>query len=117
LRNLGLTNPLSANQIGAILSGEALFNRIGCEECHRRTLKIEKPIFSTPSQSLLYRDDVLPSGIASIGEGLDPARQVSFDLTRKLPDNIVVTERGDEIHLAAFATDDQGRAVVPSIQT
>jgi hypothetical protein len=38
---------------------------------------------------------------------------VSFDLRRDLPDNIVVTESGDEIHLGAFATDDQGRAVAP----
>jgi hypothetical protein len=38
---------------------------------------------------------------------------VSFDLRRDLPDNIVMTESGDEIHLGAFATDDQGRAVVP----
>ena len=113
LADLGLIDPLSEEEIDAIQRGATLFERIGCEECHRPALTLDAPIFSAPSQSSHYRDDMLPSGSDPFSEGIDPAVAVSYDLTRDLPDNRILTEDGKEVQLGNFATDGWGRAVVP----
>ena len=113
LAELGLIDPLSEEEIDAIERGGRLFERIGCQECHRPALTLDSPIFSAPSQSPDYRDEVLPSGSDPLGEGIDPAVAVTYDLSRDLPDNRILTEDGREVQLGNFATDGRGRAVVP----
>ena len=113
LAELGLIEPLSEEQIAAIERGGRLFERIGCQECHRPALTLDSPIFSAPSQSPDYRDEVLPSGSDPLDEGIDPAVAVTYDLSRDLPDNRILTEDGREVQLGNFATDVGGRAVVP----
>jgi Di-haem oxidoreductase, putative peroxidase len=113
LAELGLIDPLEEEETDAIARGEALFERIGCQKCHQPALTLDAPIFSAPSQSPGYRDEVLPSGSDPLGEGIDPAVAVTYDLSRDLPDNRILTENGREVQLGNFATDGAGRAVVP----
>jgi hypothetical protein len=109
----GLVDPLTLTEIEAIERGEVLFGRVGCDQCHRPTLTVEDPVVSIPSKSPLYRDAMFPAGLKPRGEGVDPIRAVSYDLTRDLPDNIVATPDGGEIRLGAFVADREGRARVP----
>jgi hypothetical protein len=113
LAELGLINSVEEEEIEAIARGGRLFERIGCQECHRPALTLEAPIFSAPSESPDYRDEVLPSGSDPLGEGIDPAIAVTYDLSRDLPDNRILTEDGREVQLGNFATDGRGRAVIP----
>jgi Di-haem oxidoreductase, putative peroxidase len=113
LAELGLIEPLSAGERGAIRRGEALFSSMGCAECHRPTLTVDEPTFSTPSQSPSYREAMFPGGLDPVAEGLDPATPVSYDLTRELPDNVVVTPSGETFELGVFTTNDHGGAMIP----
>jgi Di-haem oxidoreductase, putative peroxidase len=113
LAELGLIDPVSEEEIEAIERGGTLFEGIGCQECHRPALLLDTPIFSAPSHSPDYRDEVLPNGSDPLGEGIDPGLAVTYDLSRDLPDNRIVTEDGREVQLGNFATDGRGRAVVP----
>jgi len=109
----GLIEPLEDEELEAIEHGEVLFAKVGCDQCHRPTLVIHDPVFHVPSQSPYYRDAVFPGGQHPRAEGVDPIRPVSYDMTRDLPDNIVETPDGDEVHLGVFEPDPQGSAAIP----
>lgn len=112
LAQLGLIDPLPAQQLQAIENGEAVFRAIGCDSCHKPSMTIEAPIFSEPSQSRHYRDEVFPSGQDPLGEFVDPDFAVSFDLTQDQPDNVIEVPGGESVHLGALKTDAEGRALV-----
>jgi Di-haem oxidoreductase, putative peroxidase len=109
----GLVDPLPPGQIEAIERGEVLFGKVGCDQCHRPTLTVQDPVFHVPSQSPLYRDALFPSGLEPTEEGVDPIQALTYDMTRDLPDNLVETPNGGEVHLGVFAPDPQGRAAIP----
>lgn len=91
-----------------IARGEYIFEYIGCAGCHKPSMKVKNVIFSSPSESPDYRDDVFPAG----QPGIDPADAVTFDMTADLPDNIITV--GDTVvaHLGVFETDKHGNAIV-----
>jgi CxxC motif-containing protein (DUF1111 family) len=109
----GVIDPMTPQERDTIRRGEELFSKIGCEQCHLPSLKIDDPTFSTPSQNPLYRDAVFPGGLHPRAEGVDPTRSVSYDLTHDLPDNVILTASGEEVRLGVFATHPEGGAVIP----
>ena len=113
LASLNLIPQLSSDEVRAINRGGKVFNRTGCSVCHTPELKLENSIFSEPSQSPFYRDDVFPAGQDPVSRGLDPANPVRFDLTRDQPDNKITDAGGNIIRLlGALEKDHQGRAIV-----
>ncbi len=113
LARLGLIEPLSTEEKRAIRRGRRMFRRAQCTACHKRSLRIEVPIFSEPSQSPHYRDAVFPSGQDPVAEGVDPANPVAFDLTKDLPDNIIRDAEGNVVaSFGNFRRDRRGRAVI-----
>ena len=113
LASLGLIEPLTAGEERAIDNGARVFGQVGCAGCHTPALTIDVPVFSEPSLSASYRDEVFPAGQDPVAAGLDPAFPVSFDLTHDQPDNVIEDEFGNEVfRLGAFRTDGAGRAVV-----
>jgi cytochrome c peroxidase len=116
LRALGLEaevglEPLSDDQAAAIARGDALFDQIGCADCHRPALVIDDPIFSEPSQNAFFRDAVFPAGQDPVSRGVDPANAISFDLTADQPDNVFEVG-GEEVRLGIFEANDAGGAIV-----
>ncbi|MCE9594024.1 MAG: hypothetical protein K8S98_07520 [Planctomycetes bacterium] len=109
-----LETPLTNLQKRSIRNGRQLFQTVGCTTCHRPSLTLDVPIFSEPSQNPDYRDPTFPAGQDPLVEGVDPAFAVSYDLTKDLPDNIIVDPKtGREIaRLGNFKSDAQGHAIV-----
>ena len=112
LASLGLTAPLPDEQKDAINRGKFVFREIGCASCHVPSLRIDRPVFSEPSQNPNYRDSVFPAGQDPISRGVDPDRPILFDLTRDQPDNRVKDTKDNPVSLGSFKRDDRGRAVV-----
>lgn len=109
---LGLIPPLSSEELEAISRGSRTFGEIGCASCHRPTLRINRPIFSEPSQNPHYRDEVFPAGQDPVALGVDPRSPVTFDLTRDQPDNRLEDANGNVFRLGSLRTDDRGRGLV-----
>ncbi len=113
LASLGLIDPLSEEEKAAIERGKVAFRQAQCQTCHVPALRIDDPVFSEPSQNPNFRDAVFPAGQDPIGEGVDPAFPISFDLTEDQPDNIIRDEDGNVIRrLGSLEVDAQGRGVV-----
>jgi hypothetical protein len=112
LASLRLIEPLTAAEMADINRGQQLFNAVGCTTCHTRSLTIDNPVFSEPSQSPAFRDAAFPAGQDPPSRGVDPRYPVSFDLTQDQPDNRVTDAGGNVFHLGSFVRDGQGRAVV-----
>jgi hypothetical protein len=113
LDNLGLIEPLSSAQKGAIFRGRQVFDDIGCDNCHRPSLTIDRAIFSEPSQSAFYRDKLFPNGQDPVTRGVDPRSAVTFDLTRDQPDNVLRSASGQVVfRLGSLQRDRFGRGVV-----
>jgi hypothetical protein len=107
---LGLPE-LTQYEISAINAGEATFEAIGCDSCHRSALPLTNPVYQEPSQSESYRDATFPAGQDPITLGLDPENPIAFDLSRDLPDNHI--ELNDFFrNMANFQTDQDGNTVV-----
>jgi hypothetical protein len=112
LNELGLlVPPLTTAERQQIERGRTTFSSIGCASCHVPQLKINRPIFSEPSQNQNYRDRTFPAGQDPLAFGVDPDFPVTFDLTRDQPDNQVKI-RGRLVRLGSLKTDDNGRGLV-----
>jgi hypothetical protein len=110
---LGLIPPLTGDELLAIARGAKTFLDVGCASCHVPELKIDKPIFTEPSQNPSYRDKVFPAGQDPISRLVDPALAVSMDLTKDQPDNQIKDSNGNLLyHLGALTKDFQGKANV-----
>ena len=108
---LGLVS-LSMAEKDAIARGEALFEEtLECSSCHISELLIDDPIFNDPSENPNYRDELFPSGLDPVAEGLDPADPLSFDLTADQPDNEFLID-GETVHLGPLTVNEDGKAVV-----
>jgi len=112
LASLGLIEPLSDEEQRAIRRGRRLFGEADCSSCHRPALRLLDPVFSEPSQNANFRDEVFPSGLDPVAEGVNPKHPVSFDLTSDQPDNVIEDANGDPVHLGSFRKDGQDRAVI-----
>jgi CxxC motif-containing protein (DUF1111 family) len=104
--------PLTLDQKRQIVRGRNTFSDVGCAVCHVPQLKINRPIFSEPSQNPNYRESVFPAGQDPIAAGVDPAFAVTFDLTADQPDNQIPGPNGQIIRLGSLRTDDAGRGIV-----
>lgn len=105
--------PLSEGERTTIKKGAEVFHEIGCASCHMSNLVLNNPIYSEPSQSKYFRDHKFPGGQDPLDHGLDPAMSITFDMTKDLPDNIIVDDAGTIIkRLGSLETDAQGRAIV-----
>jgi hypothetical protein len=102
---------LSADEEKTIRLGKKMFNKIGCASCHVPAMKLNNAEFTVPSQHILYREEILPSGDSALDEGLDPKNPVRFNLTTDLPDNHTSTPLGSKT-LGNFETDSKGSAIV-----
>ena len=111
LARLGLMD-LSSEEVNQIADGEQVFKAAKCTNCHVPELLLDSPIFSEPSQSAAYRDQLFPSGANPVRLGLTPDTAVTFDLTRDIPDNIIELANGEEVHLGNFLTNGDGKTVV-----
>lgn len=100
LAELGLLE-LSQAERQAITRGQAQFRQIGCAVCHVPELTLDVPVFSEPSQSPFYREQVFPGGQSTVASGVTPQAPVLFDLTRDQPDNRV-TVNGQLVRLGAL---------------
>jgi CxxC motif-containing protein (DUF1111 family) len=113
LDSLGLIEPLTNAQKGAIFRGRQVFDEIQCDSCHRPSLTIDRPIFSEPSQSAFFRDKLFPNGQDPASRGVEPRLAVTFDLTRDQPDNVLRDAGGRVVfRLGSLARDRFGRGVV-----
>ncbi|MCG8459326.1 MAG: hypothetical protein MI919_23870 [Holophagales bacterium] len=112
LAALGLIDPLTPSELFSIVKGRATFSSVGCDSCHRPSLKVSQPIYTEPSQRATHRDALFPAGQDPVSEGVDPAFPVSFDITRDQPDNRIEGPFGQIIRLGSFQRDHHGRAIV-----
>lgn len=114
LAALGLIDPLTSDELGAIVHGGLRFLQVGCASCHRPVLGINDPIFNEPSANPNYRDAVFPAGQDPVARKVDPAFPVSFDLTEDQPDNVVELPGGGVFRLGSLRGDGHGGALVES---
>ena len=112
LAALGLIDPLTADELGAIGRGGLRFLQVGCASCHRPALRIEDPVFNEPSENPNYRDAVFPGGQDPVARKVDPAFPVSFDLTEDQPDNVIELPGGGVFRLGSLRGDGHGGALV-----
>jgi cytochrome c peroxidase len=110
LEYLGLIPALSSTEKTAINRGQAVFGQVGCTACHTPRLSLDNPIFSEPSRSRFYRDRTFPAGQDPVALWVDPARAVTFDLTRDQPDNQVTDPAGRPYRLGSLQRDASGKA-------
>jgi hypothetical protein len=112
LANLGLIDPLPADEVGEIQRGAAVFSAIGCASCHAPAMRITDPVFREPSALASFRDATFPAGQDPVARGVDPRFPVKFDLTRDQPDNQITDESGTvTMRLGSLRKDPQGRAL------
>lgn len=111
LANLGLMT-LSSEEEQQIDLGGMVFQQIKCANCHVPQLLLDSPIFSEPSQSEAYRDQVFPSGANPVRLGLTPDTAVTFDLTRDIPENMIELASGRIVPLGNFKKNDGGQTIV-----
>jgi len=111
LARLGLI-AISSEEETQIDDGGKVFKTVQCTDCHVPELLLDSPIFSEPSTSAAYRDQLFPSGDNPLRLGLSPATAVTFDLTQDIPDNIIEFEDGDIVSLGNFVTNGSGRTIV-----
>lgn len=78
LASLGLVAPLDAADRARVDQGRALFDTIGCTECHRPELPLENTVFEEPTQRGNGR--YFDAFLASRDENYDAARAVRVDL-------------------------------------
>ncbi|MBI5434966.1 MAG: hypothetical protein HZA52_19185 [Planctomycetes bacterium] len=109
-----LIDPLTPEDKRAIRSGRQLFEASGCAVCHVPSLTLDDPIFREPSLNPAFRDAVLPAGQDPLVEGLDPNFAVRYDLTRDLPDNVIVDPNTGQVivRLGNFKKNASGQALV-----
>ena len=101
---LGLPT-LTADDIASINNGEAVFEAIGCTDCHKSQMLLEDTVYTEPSQHPAYNTD-------AIAAGLDPAADaVSFDLATDMLDNHVAVKKFFR-NMANLEVDAQGRGIV-----
>jgi len=112
LVDLGLIEPLEPAEIEAINQGSEAFSDIGCASCHVPELTLNDAMFSEPSQSASFRDDVFPAGQDPKTAGVDPAYPITFDLTKDLPDNRLELADGTIADFGNFETDSKGGAII-----
>jgi hypothetical protein len=113
LASLGLIPPLTSAQNSDIAAGSTVFDAVGCNSCHVRTLTANDIIFREPSNNPNFRDsgNVFPNGRSYGNAALDVAHPVSFDLTRDALENAdIILPNGQK--LGAFTRDAQNRAVI-----
>lgn len=112
LASLGLIDPLTAQEQVLISQGQELFQKSGCDSCHKPVLTLDNSIYSEPSLSAAYRDIKFPSGQNPVSHGLSTGQAITFDLTKDLPDNIIELSDGKTFPLGNFEKDEQGRTIV-----
>lgn len=112
LVDLGLIDPLEPGESEMIARGEEIFDEVACASCHKPELTLNDPIFSEPSQSVHFRDEMFPSGTDPKEAGVDPAHAIRFDLTKDLPDNHLELADGTTVAFGNFETDGNGGAVI-----
>jgi cytochrome c peroxidase len=112
LASLGLAPRLTSAQNAAIAAGSRLFDSVGCNSCHVRSLLINDPVFREPSPVVGFRDagDRFPNGRSLLSQGLDISNPLRFDLTRDAIENGDV-RIGNGQKLGALRRDNQGRAI------
>lgn len=110
LNQLGLLE-LSRNEKNSIHRGKKVFDRIGCAECHRPKMVIDRPFYSEPSQTTNFVEAVFPTGLETHVEGVDPTDPIRFDLTVDLPDNIIHVQ-GKAVRFGTFERAANGGAIV-----
>jgi CxxC motif-containing protein (DUF1111 family) len=109
---LGLIDPLTADELGAIARGGLRFLQVGCASCHRPALRVDDPIFNEPSANPNFRDATFPAGQDPVARKVDPAFPVSFDLTEDQPDNVIELPGGGVFRLGSLRGDGHGGALV-----
>jgi hypothetical protein len=113
LEQLGLIEPLSAEQRQAIARGGTVFRDIGCATCHVPSMRVRDRRFREPSQSASYRDATFPAGQDPVERAVDPRYPVSFDITADQPDNVIHDDAGNVVfRLGSFRRDGNGDAIV-----
>lgn len=112
LAALGLIDPLTSAELGAIARGGLRFLQVGCASCHRPILGIDDPEFSEPSQNPNFRDATFPAGQDPVSRQVDPQFAVTFDLTRDQPDNRIELPGGGVFRLGSLRRDGHGGALV-----
>ena len=110
LASLGLIPALSAEEQASIAAGETVFDRTRCGSCHVKSMVLNNPIFSEPSQNTNYRDAVFPAGQNPVARGVDPRNPITIDLTRDQPDNHIALPSGG--FLGSLEKDRAGHGIV-----
>jgi hypothetical protein len=101
---------LTAEQRTQIQRGDAKFSQIGCNECHIPTLETRGRIFAEPSKLDGFRFDL---GVdPAVKQMVDPARPLTFDLTRDQPDNVVTVGQQVAFRLGSLVAKQGGGAIV-----
>ena len=112
LAELNLIPALPQEEVNQIIWGEQLFSDIGCGTCHTPQMTLNDPVFREPSLSSYYRDTAFNTGQELMALGVNPAKAVSFDLTKDHPDNLIELADGSEVSLGSFESTANGGAVI-----
>jgi hypothetical protein len=113
LASLGLIPALTSAENSAIAAGSTLFDQVGCNVCHVRSLLVNNVRFQEPSALAAFRDasNLFPNGRTFAAGSFDPANPVSFDITRDQPENgDIALPNGQK--LSNFTRDSSGRAII-----
>ncbi len=78
---------LSDAERAQINRGAGLFADIGCADCHRPTLELDRTTFAEPSPNPEFRVDF--GRDPSFPLLVDPAAPLTFDITRDQPNNVI----------------------------
>ena len=107
---------LSQTAINNINAGSTMFNTIGCNSCHipQLLLNADNLIFREPANntnSQFFRDTPnFPAGQPGLNP--DPARSISFDVTRDQPDNVIRIGTTVVTRLGAIQRNANGQGIV-----
>lgn len=111
LASFGLLPQQTPAELAAIANGATQFHNTACDTCHKPKFTLTDAIFSEPSQTAGYRDEIFPAGQDPRSRGVDPAFPITFDLTQDLPDN-QVTVGNEVVHLGNHVSNGRGGAII-----
>ena len=105
---------LTQADINQINAGANLFNQIGCNGCHRPSLLVaaNNLIYREPSRNPAFRETTFPAGQNAAQRGVDPANQITFNITTDQPDNVIMVGNRVVARLGPFRSDGNGNAIV-----
>jgi cytochrome c553 len=107
---LGLVE-LGSDEKAMIETGKAQFSVAQCGTCHIPEMRLNVPVFSEPSTTPGFYDEVFPSGANPRDEHLVADAAIRIDMTGDQPNNRIKMANGEIRHLGALRKASDGSAL------